>query len=107
MEYIKCNICNKENEQNSHYCNNCGKNLSNNIEKTDVLFFFRNVLIVLGIIMLYITPGLLFFDIIRALDGGFAYTFTIISLTISLTLFAISYVIKKYALKLCEKNINN
>jgi len=49
MKNIRCNICNQENELNTHYCKNCGKNISNIIEKTDVLFFFCGFIKFIGI----------------------------------------------------------
>ena len=48
----KCSICKYEyNEEIPHYCVKCGKNLTNQIEKSDVIFFFSKLFKVMGILI--------------------------------------------------------
>lgn len=51
----KCSICYKEYKDSiPHYCTKCGNNLSNQIEKTDLLLFFSRVLKILGLMGLFL-----------------------------------------------------
>lgn len=106
MQSIKCNICNQENEKERHYCQKCGKNLSNLIEKTDVLFFFSGLLKLLGIIILILmVPGFIILEAILSLDAGNPKIMSLPALILSLIMFVISFFLKKYTLKLCKQNI--
>lgn len=48
----RCIQCGNEfNNKNSHYCSNCGHNLSDTKEHADTLLFWSKVLRVLGIVV--------------------------------------------------------
>ena len=97
----KCNICNEENEKNTHYCKKCGKNLSNTIEKTDILFFLSNFLKFIALfIIVFILPWSFIFEGISN-----NYNYTIFLLIICAILFIIMDALKRYSLRLCKKNL--
>ena len=102
---MKCNICKNEIDKNCHYCQNCGKNLSSQIEITDVLFFLSGVLKFFSIMfaILFFFGGL-FANTIRSLSNDKELTvwpFYIVCLIVYL----IGFLLKKHTLKECKKNI--
>ncbi len=102
---MKCNICKKENDENCHYCQNCGKNLSSQIEITDILLFISSLLkffsIMFAILFFF---GVLLANTFRSLSHD--KNLTIYPLYfICLIVYLIGVLLKKYTLKKCKKNI--
>ena len=107
MDNIKCNKCDQENKKDEHYCIKCGNNLSNLIEKTDVFFFFSNLLKVIGILdLLIFVPGLYLIEGILSMDGGNPSKPSVYCLILGISMIVIGILINKYTKKLCKNNIN-
>ena len=102
---MKCYICKNENDKNCHYCQKCGKNLSSQIEITDVLFFFGGVFKFFSIMfaILFFFGGL-FVNTLRSLSNDKELTVFPLYI-ICLVVYSIGFLLKKYALKKCKKNI--
>ena len=102
---IKCKICQTENNLEQHYCKNCGKNLSNTIELTDILFVVSKILIILAYTFTIVTLiDNFLLNVIFKLSQDKA-RIEIKFYIIYLLIFIFGKIIKSYALKLCKKNL--
>ena len=102
---IKCNICKHINEKGNHYCYNCGKNISDIIEGTDILFFFCGLMKGGGILLLVcFFPFFRFIDVLSSLNVGNKQNLSIYVIIFCLILIVGSFILKKYILRLCKKN---
>ena len=103
----KCSVCKTENFINIHYCINCGNNLSNEIELTDVLFFITNLINIIGILFLIlIIMTFLSLNVFMMMFGAnIGFSFMKIFLTF-LIIFVINYFVRRYAVKRCKKNLD-
>ena len=109
---VKCNICKCENKDNRHYCSNCGKNLSNQIEFSDILFFISKAIKFLSIFFATITfLSTTLINIVLML-GSFIISFICslflahVGLFNNLQIHTIPiYLLKRYTLIKCKKNI--
>lgn len=109
-----CNICGCEYDNNSipHYCRNCGKNLSDQIEKTDVLLFFSVVFKIIGFIGMFLFTFPLASCAITplCLDGEcFGDNYSIVGWTmifLPVLFLIIGFIIKRKFKKECLLNLN-
>lgn len=107
-----CNICNhKYDNKIPHYCSICGKNLSNQIEKTDIILFLSNFLKIIGIMGLFIFALPLVSCTIKpvSIDGScFGCDYSIIGwvlIVLPIIFIVAGFILKSYFKKLCLKNI--
>lgn len=109
VKRIKCDICKNENIKNTHYCVKCGNNLSDKIELTDILFFITRLINVIAIIffilMIMAILSLNVFMSMFAADINFLFEFMKILLQFGF-IFMGNYLIRKYAIIRCKKNLN-
>lgn len=103
---VICNNCNTENKKGTHYCKKCGKNISDLIEVTDVLFFISSIMKWCSILtLIFVFPLIKIFE-------GFVCTLEICENRLSIKIilfcaimFVVSLIIKKITLNKCKKNI--
>ena len=108
---MKCSICYENNPKNSHYCKKCGSNLTNKIEKTDIIRFISRIFIVFGIIGIF----LITFPIVSCsindvcIDGdcliGKLSIKDIVIMLSPIILLVIGIIMYNYVKRLCLKNI--
>ena len=85
---------------------NCGKNLTDNIEKTDLIFFLSKFLIIIACILAFITLISSFITkMIMSLSQDNAPS-TWKLYIIYVIIFILGYLLKIYASQLYKKNIN-
>lgn len=104
---MKCNLCDYENKENEHYCVNCGKNLSSQIEKTDFLFGISSFLKIISIFsLILVCPGVYLFESISRLDNFSSNSnITLVFAIVSIAILFFSIFIKEIAKDMCIKNI--
>ena len=51
-----CSFCKNEysNKKKLHYCSKCGHNVTDNIEKSDIVIFFSNFTYIIGLVFIII-----------------------------------------------------
>ena len=110
VDKLKCDICDVKNDENIHYCVNCGNNLSDKTELTDVLFFIARLINWFGKICLIFTLITVWPFLVMCQSPftkcTFFDTFGVCFLP-SLFMFVISFFIKLYSIKRCRKNLYN
>lgn len=109
-EILICDICKNENTKNVHYCINCGNNLSDITELTDMLFFMTKLInFVASILFICLTFGTFFISVIfLAFGAKLTKIFSNICIYLLipyLLILVISYLIKQYAIKKCKDNL--
>ncbi len=107
-----CKICNKQyKDEFPHYCSNCGTNLSNQIEKTDVILFLSNFFRVIGIIGIILFTYPLASCAIQPVSidattfGGSLSLGDWLLAAIPVVLVIMSFILIRYFKKLCLSNI--
>jgi hypothetical protein len=52
-----CSFCKNEysNKKKLHYCSKCGHNVTDNIEKSDIVIFFSNFTYIIGLVFIIIS----------------------------------------------------
>ncbi len=108
-KYIKCNVCKSENLENTHYCVKCGNNLTNVIEKTDIIYKICEILFIIMMVLYIINIPFDVLALLMMLTGGGSFVGKIVALLkvniIPNILFIIVIVLNKYFTRLCLKNI--
>lgn len=113
MEKVICSLCKKNysNKKDIHYCPHCGHNVSNTIEKTDCVIFISNFMYIVGLFFtVFLSLPLI---IIQLSFGGIdidGSTFNIglgsfMILVVPILVLIGGIFLKKYAKKMCKKNI--
>ena len=99
---IKCSKCKNENSMGTHYCNNCGANLTDQIEKSDFLGFLYKFCLVGGLFILFNPISLLYFAFVPLASSIIAYGIIIVGI------FAVilSFVFKSKYKKELENNLS-
>ena len=107
----ECSICHTKNtnySEKNHYCVNCGHNLSDIIELSDIATFFYKAFIIVGIVWF----AILFFIIFLTTSFGFMaiqedpiipYYFPLVY---PASIILIGVIIKILTRKACKKNID-
>ena len=104
----RCPLCKtKYNDEKQHYCKKCGKNLTEEIEKSDLFYAFYKICLVLGIL------GFVLFTIPMYQMNGFSLDGTVLKLScldyvimlIPIILIIIAILLRIKSKKLCLKNI--
>lgn len=99
-----CSLCKYEYDSEivTHYCPNCGKNISGIIEKSDCILAIASIFRGLGIfgVIFFTIPGIALMGI--CIDGScFDVPFTYVPV-LSIIL---GFVLREYGRKVCKKNI--
>lgn len=104
----KCRNCKTMVNEKVHYCPVCGKNLSSQIEKSDVVYFFSEFFKLFGVagIILFSLP-LYACSRIVCIDGSCVGDNLVdkILMIIPIVLLIIGVLLKKYFNRLCSKHI--
>lgn len=106
MEVLKCNNCNFENPLNTHYCCKCGNNISNTIEKTDIIRFlskFIKTMVCIAFILALL--GITFLNALASLSSDGKSSMGYVFIIILIVMLIISELLNKYYKNLCMKNL--
>lgn len=101
----ECKYCKSLNKENTHYCNNCGRNLFDMLEKSDFLFGLSYVLKGISIFLMinYILFHL-FAHTLLSLSRDKLSIDIYIGYLVIIFIFMIGYVLSRKAKSICENN---